>query len=235
MAGVDAPHGLAAGRGARRRVRAGARFGSWGSRPRRGAAARPAVTVVGEGCRRISPVRSCRRHAAASRREWAIRGRPGDRAAATGDRVARSRHDGVGRDGHGRRSGPGAVVPGPASAVRGGRRRRREQWWHRRVTGEDSGAMVLTELLPMPPTKGLDTSRVGFIGWSMGGYGSLLARRAAWSGADRRDLRGRPLRCTRTTAQAIEAGAFDGRCGLVRVLGVRRSRAFRDPHPHRLR
>ena len=47
-------------------------------------------------------------------------------------------------------------------------------WWHRRVSGEDPGAMVLTELLPMLATKGLDTSRVGFIGWSMGGYGALL-------------------------------------------------------------
>jgi len=47
-------------------------------------------------------------------------------------------------------------------------------WWHRRVTGEDSGAMVLNELLPMLPSKGLDVSRVGFIGWSMGGYGALL-------------------------------------------------------------
>ncbi|OBK71804.1 alpha/beta hydrolase-fold protein [Mycobacterium sp. 1274761.0] len=47
-------------------------------------------------------------------------------------------------------------------------------WWHRRVTGEDSGAMVLTELLPMLAAKGLDTSRVSFIGWSMGGYGALL-------------------------------------------------------------
>jgi pimeloyl-ACP methyl ester carboxylesterase len=47
-------------------------------------------------------------------------------------------------------------------------------WWHRRVNGDDSGAMVLNELLPMLPSQGLDTSRVSFIGWSMGGYGSLL-------------------------------------------------------------
>ncbi len=94
---------------------------------------------------------------------------------------------------------PFAVV-----AVDGG-----NSWWHRRVTGEDSGAMVLTELLPMLPTKGLDTSRVGFIGWSMGGYGSLLL--------------GGMLGPARTAAicavapalysdygEAIQAGAFDG-------------------------
>ena len=47
-------------------------------------------------------------------------------------------------------------------------------YWHRRASGEDSGAMVLNELLPMLPEKGLDTSRVAFMGWSMGGYGALL-------------------------------------------------------------
>lgn len=47
-------------------------------------------------------------------------------------------------------------------------------YWHKRASGEDSGAMVLTELLPMLDGQGLDTSRVAFLGWSMGGYGALL-------------------------------------------------------------
>jgi S-formylglutathione hydrolase FrmB len=47
-------------------------------------------------------------------------------------------------------------------------------YWHKRTSGEDSGAMVLNELIPMLDTKGLDTSRVAFLGWSMGGYGALL-------------------------------------------------------------
>jgi S-formylglutathione hydrolase FrmB len=59
---------------------------------------------------------------------------------------------------------PFAVV-----AVDGG-----DSYWHRRVNGEDSGAMVLGELIPLLATMGLDVSRVGFIGWSMGGYGALL-------------------------------------------------------------
>jgi S-formylglutathione hydrolase FrmB len=59
---------------------------------------------------------------------------------------------------------PFAVV-----AVDGG-----DSYWHRRANGADSGAMVLNELIPMLATKGLDISRVGFIGWSMGGYGALL-------------------------------------------------------------
>ncbi|EHB57889.1 esterase [Mycolicibacterium rhodesiae JS60] len=47
-------------------------------------------------------------------------------------------------------------------------------YWHKRASGEDSGAMVLDELIPMLGGQGLDTSRVAFIGWSMGGYGALL-------------------------------------------------------------
>jgi S-formylglutathione hydrolase FrmB len=46
-------------------------------------------------------------------------------------------------------------------------------YWHRRASGVDSGAMVLEELLPMLASMGMDTSRVGFMGWSMGGYGAL--------------------------------------------------------------
>jgi S-formylglutathione hydrolase FrmB len=47
-------------------------------------------------------------------------------------------------------------------------------YWHKRASGEDSGAMVLNELIPMLSTLSLDTSRVAFLGWSMGAYGALL-------------------------------------------------------------
>jgi predicted esterase len=59
---------------------------------------------------------------------------------------------------------PFAVV-----AVDGG-----DGFWHKRASGGDSGAMVLDELIPMLGSQGLDTSRVAFWGWSMGGYGALL-------------------------------------------------------------
>lgn len=47
-------------------------------------------------------------------------------------------------------------------------------YWHKRASGEDTSAMVLDELIPMLSAQGLDTSRVAFLGWSMGGYGALL-------------------------------------------------------------
>jgi len=47
-------------------------------------------------------------------------------------------------------------------------------YWHRRASGEDAGAMVTDELIPMLAGQSLDTSQVGFLGWSMGGYGALL-------------------------------------------------------------
>jgi S-formylglutathione hydrolase FrmB len=61
------------------------------------------------------------------------------------------------------------IPPFAVVAVDGG-----GSYWHRRASGEDAGAMVLDELIPMLAGQGLDTSRVGFLGWSMGGYGALL-------------------------------------------------------------
>lgn len=48
-----------------------------------------------------------------------------------------------------------------------------EAYWHDRA-GDRAGSMVLDELIPLLAEKGLDTSRVAFLGWSMGGYGALL-------------------------------------------------------------
>ena len=61
------------------------------------------------------------------------------------------------------------IPPFAVVAVDGG-----GSYWHSRTSGEDSGAMVLNELIPMLGEQGLDVSRVGFLGWSMGGYGALL-------------------------------------------------------------
>ncbi len=60
------------------------------------------------------------------------------------------------------------VPPFVIAAVDGG-----DTYWHRRADGTDSGAMVIDELVPLLAARGLDTSRLGLIGWSMGGYGCL--------------------------------------------------------------
>ncbi|HET7430609.1 MAG TPA: alpha/beta hydrolase-fold protein [Nocardioides sp.] len=46
-------------------------------------------------------------------------------------------------------------------------------YWHPRPSGEDAGAMVVDELLPLLRRHELDTGRLGFLGYSMGGYGAL--------------------------------------------------------------
>lgn len=46
-------------------------------------------------------------------------------------------------------------------------------YWHHRVDGDDPGAMVVDEFLPLLRSQGLDTGRLAFTGYSMGGYGAL--------------------------------------------------------------
>ncbi|CUR54757.1 putative esterase [metagenome] len=47
-------------------------------------------------------------------------------------------------------------------------------YWHPRADGSDTGALVLSGLLPLLASRGYDVSRPGFLGWSMGGYGAML-------------------------------------------------------------
>ena len=49
-----------------------------------------------------------------------------------------------------------------------------------------------TSSSPMLADQGLDTSRVGFLGWSMGGYGALLLGARLGAGPHRGDLRREP-------------------------------------------
>jgi dienelactone hydrolase len=70
------------------------------------------------------------------------------------------------------------VPPFAIATVDGG-----DTYYHPRSTGEDAGAMVLDELLPRLADRRLDTGRLAFPGWSMGGYGAL--RLAALAGSPR--------------------------------------------------
>jgi pimeloyl-ACP methyl ester carboxylesterase len=56
-------------------------------------------------------------------------------------------------------------------------------YWHPRPDGEDAGAMLVDEFLPILEREGLDTRRIALMGWSMGGYGAL--RLAGLLGRDR--------------------------------------------------
>ena len=47
-------------------------------------------------------------------------------------------------------------------------------YWHERADGTDTGTLVLEQFLRVLEGYGLDVSRPGFLGWSMGGYGALL-------------------------------------------------------------
>ena len=65
----------------------------------------------------------------------------------------------------------GAVAPFALASVDGG-----ASYWHPRVSGEDRMAMLLHDFLPMLARRdGLARGPVALVGWSMGGYGALLA------------------------------------------------------------
>ncbi|MGK2881657.1 MAG: alpha/beta hydrolase [Mycobacterium sp.] len=81
-------------------------------------------------------------------------------------------------------------------------------YWHQRASGEDSGLMVLDELIPLLADQGLDTSRVAFLGWSMGGYGALLL--GARLGAERTAAITAVSPALWLSSGATAPGAFDG-------------------------
>ena len=71
----------------------------------------------------------------------------------------------------------GAVRPFALAAADGGD----ATYWHRRVSGIDPMSMLLDEFLPLLAKRGLGgtKSTTGLYGWSMGGYGALLAAETA--------------------------------------------------------
>jgi len=81
-------------------------------------------------------------------------------------------------------------------------------YWHRRASGSDAGATVINELLPMLADQGIDTSRVAFLGWSMGGYGALLL--GARLGPARTGAICAVSPALWTSSGAAAPGAFDG-------------------------
>ena len=63
------------------------------------------------------------------------------------------------------------VAPFALAAVDGG-----SSYWHPRASGEDRMAMLIQEFLPMCADRwNLGAQRRAVVGWSMGGYGAILA------------------------------------------------------------
>jgi S-formylglutathione hydrolase FrmB len=79
-------------------------------------------------------------------------------------------------------------------------------YWHRRADGTDAGRMVREEFVSLLEDRGLDTSRIGLYGWSMGGYGALLL-----AGKQRMPVRGVAVSSPAlfTSAGFTPEGAFD--------------------------
>lgn len=79
-------------------------------------------------------------------------------------------------------------------------------YWHRRTDGTDAGAMVGTEFVPLLAEHGLDTSRLGLYGWSMGGYGAMLL-----AGRDQLSTKAVAVSSPAlfTSGGSTSAGAFD--------------------------
>ncbi|HZL65136.1 MAG TPA: alpha/beta hydrolase-fold protein [Thermoleophilia bacterium] len=70
-------------------------------------------------------------------------------------------------------AGDGKISPYAVVGVAGG-----VSYWHARATGEDRLSMLLREIVPLCATRhqlGGSGGRRAVIGWSMGGYGALLA------------------------------------------------------------
>jgi S-formylglutathione hydrolase FrmB len=88
-------------------------------------------------------------------------------------------------------------------------------YWHARASGEDAGAMVRDELLPLLGRHGLRTDRVGLMGWSMGGFGALSL--AGQWGPDRVAAVVAESPALFTSYDAATPGAYDDPADYVEV------------------
>jgi enterochelin esterase-like enzyme len=103
------------------------------------------------------------------------------------------------------------------------------EYWHPRRDTDPAG-MVIEEFLPLLGRRGLDTDRIGLLGWSMGGYGALYL--AGVLGARRTAVAIAESPAVWRQAGQSAAGAFDdaedfdehaifGRTGLLDGIPLR--------------
>ena len=91
--------------------------------------------------------------------------------------------------------------PLAVAAVDGG-----DGYWHPRASGDDPLRMLVDELVPLV---GADASRLGALGWSMGGYGVLNLARESAAGR----LGGLRVGAVAALSPALFASAADARPG----------------------
>ena len=84
-----------------------------------------------------------------------------------------------------------------------------DYYWHARRAGVDTGAMVVEDFLPLVRRETGYQGKVAFLGWSMGGYGSLLL--ASELGPDRVFAVVAESAALWTEPGLSAAGAFDDR------------------------
>lgn len=101
-----------------------------------------------------------------------------------------------------------------------------DAYWHPRVSGEDPRGMLVEEFLPLLADQGLDTSRLGLLGWSMGAFGALLL--ASDLGPARVAAVGAMSVALWPTADRAASGAFDDADDFARndLLDPSRARAL---------
>jgi pimeloyl-ACP methyl ester carboxylesterase len=84
-----------------------------------------------------------------------------------------------------------------------------DYYWHARRVGVDTGAMVVEDFLPLVRRETGYAGKVAFLGWSMGGYGSLLL--ASQLGPEKVFAVVAESAALWTDAGLSAAGAFDDR------------------------
>ncbi|MEQ6900766.1 esterase [Nocardioides sp. YIM 152588] len=113
------------------------------------------------------------------------------------------------------------VPPFALASVDGG-----DAYWHDRADGDRCEAMVLEEFLPLLDEQGLDIRRIGFFGWSMGGFGSLHLTHVL--GADR--VAGVAVMSPALFRAYADTtpGSYDGAADFDRVTVMRQQATFAD-------
>ena len=96
-----------------------------------------------------------------------------------------------------------AKAPLAVAAVDGGA----ASYWHQRADGSDPLSMLLDDFIPMVEERLGSAPRRALLGWSMGGYGALLAAERA---PERFDVVAAGSPALWTTPSAVPEGAFDG-------------------------